>query len=189
MPRQPFLHATEILEEKNLELPIMVSATIVDASGRILTGQTIDAFLISVGHASLFSIGLNCSLGARDMLPAIKNMANTSDLFISVYPNAGFPNQFGQYEETPDIMARSVKGFLEQGLVNIVGGCCGTTPEHIRAFSSIIANYQPRTKPVIKKETVLSGTGATHHQQEKQFYKYWRTNQCDGVEKICPAYP
>jgi len=149
--------ATEILEEKNLELPIMVSATIVDASGRILTGQTIDAFLISVGHASLFSIGLNCSLGARDMLPAIKNMANTSDLFISVYPNAGFPNQFGQYEETPDIMASQLKEFLEQGLVNIVGGCCGTTPEHIRAFSNIIANYQPRTKPVIKKETVLSG--------------------------------
>ena len=176
--------ATEILEEKNLELPIMVSATIVDASGRILTGQTIDAFLISVGHASLFSIGLNCSLGARDMLPAIKNMANTSDLFISVYPNAGFPNQFGQYEETPDIMAGQLKDFVEQGLVNIVGGCCGTTPEHIRAFSGIIANYQPRTKPVIKKETVLSGLEPLIISKENNFINIGERTNVMGSKKF-----
>jgi 5-methyltetrahydrofolate--homocysteine methyltransferase len=176
--------ATEILEEKNLDLPIMVSATVVDASGRILTGQTIDAFLISVAHASLFSIGLNCSLGARDMLPAIKNLANKSDLFISVYPNAGFPNQFGQYEETPDIMAGQLKDFVEQGLVNIVGGCCGTTPEHIRAFSNIIANYQPRTKPVIKKETVLSGLEPLIISKENNFINIGERTNVMGSKKF-----
>jgi len=176
--------ATEILEEKNLDLPIMVSATVVDASGRILTGQTIDAFLISVAHAPLFSIGLNCSLGARDMLPAIKNLANKSDLFISVYPNAGFPNQFGQYEETPDIMAGQLKDFVEQGLVNIVGGCCGTTPEHIRAFSGIIAKYQPRTKPVIKKETVLSGLEPLIISKENNFINIGERTNVMGSKKF-----
>ena len=176
--------ATEILEEKNLDLPIMVSATVVDASGRILTGQTIDAFLISVAHAPLFSIGLNCSLGASDMLPAIKNLANKSDLFISVYPNAGFPNQFGQYEETPDIMAGQLKDFVEQGLVNIVGGCCGTTPEHIRAFSGIIANYQPRTKPVIKKETVLSGLEPLIISKENNFINIGERTNVMGSKKF-----
>jgi len=176
--------ATEILEEKNLDLPIMVSATVVDASGRILTGQTIDAFLISVAHAPLFSIGLNCSLGASDMLPAIKNLANKSDLFISVYPNAGFPNQFGQYEETPDIMAGQLKDFVEQGLVNIVGGCCGTTPEHIRAFSDIIAKYQPRTKPVIKKETVLSGLEPLIISKENNFINIGERTNVMGSKKF-----
>ncbi len=176
--------ATEILEEKNLHLPIMVSATVVDASGRILTGQTIDAFLISVAHAPLLSIGLNCSLGARDMLPAIKNLANKSDLFISVYPNAGFPNQFGQYEETPDIMAGQLKDFVEQGLVNIVGGCCGTTPEHIRAFSDIIAKYQPRTKPVIKKETVLSGLEPLIISKENNFINIGERTNVMGSKKF-----
>lgn len=176
--------ATEILEGKNLDLPIMVSATVVDASGRILTGQTIDAFLISIAHAPLFSIGLNCSLGARDMLPAIKNLSNKSDLFISVYPNAGFPNQFGQYEETPDIMAGQLKDFVEQGLVNIVGGCCGTTPEHIRAFSGIIAKHQPRTKPVIKKETVLSGLEPLIISKENNFINIGERTNVMGSKKF-----
>jgi len=112
----------------------MVSGTITDASGRTLTGQTTEAFLISMSHFSLFSIGLNCALGAKEMEPYLKTLAKKSSFFVSAHPNAGLPNEFGEYDETPEMMLEQIKQFLDSGLVNIIGGCCGTRPEHIKGY-------------------------------------------------------
>ncbi|MCQ2236813.1 MAG: methionine synthase, partial [Bacteroidales bacterium] len=132
--------AQQILNEKGMkEFPIMLSATIADKSGRTLAGQTVPAFLNSVRHVNLLSVGLNCSFGARDMMPYIESLGANADCFISAYPNAGLPNQFGQYDETPEMMADNVHEMLRRGLVNIVGGCCGTTPEHIAAIAKVVA--------------------------------------------------
>ncbi len=126
----------EVLRKKGLDdFPVMVSVTVADASGRTLSGQTLEAFLISVSHFPLFSIGLNCSFGAEDLRSYVKRLGKQTPLFVSAYPNAGLPNQFGEYDETPDEMAPQVFKYLNEGLVNIIGGCCGTTPQHIRAFS------------------------------------------------------
>jgi 5-methyltetrahydrofolate--homocysteine methyltransferase len=123
---------------------VMLSGTITDASGRTLSGQTTEAFLISVSHFPILSIGINCALGAKNMLPYVKELSRKSETFISVYPNAGLPNEMGEYDETPRTMAEQLKEFLDLGLVNIVGGCCGTAPEHIRAIADLAANYSPR---------------------------------------------
>lgn len=132
--------AQQILNEKGMkEFPIMLSATIADKSGRTLAGQTVPAFLNSVRHVNLLCVGLNCSFGARDMMPYIELLGANADCFISAYPNAGLPNQFGQYDETPEMMADNVHEMLRRGLVNIVGGCCGTTPEHIAAIAKVVA--------------------------------------------------
>lgn len=136
----------EVLEGRNIELPIMVSGTITDASGRTLTGQTTEAFLISISHAPLLSVGLNCALGAQEMKPYLKIMAEKSDFNVSAHPNAGLPNEFGQYDESPEMMAGYVESFLKDGLLNIVGGCCGTTPAHIKAIATVAAKYQPRVR-------------------------------------------
>lgn len=138
----------EVLESRKIELPIMVSGTITDASGRTLTGQTTEAFLISISHAPLLSVGLNCALGAQEMKPYLKVMSEKSDFMVSAHPNAGLPNEFGQYDESPEMMAGYVESFLKDGLLNIVGGCCGTTPAHIKAIATIAAQYQPRHKSV-----------------------------------------
>lgn len=135
---------TEYFEEIGKELPIMVSGTITDASGRTLSGQTTEAFLISVSHAPLLSVGLNCALGASQLRPYLQVMDKKSEFFVSAYPNAGLPNEFGHYDETPSQMAAQIKDYLEEGLVNIVGGCCGTTPDHIRAIAEIAKHYKPR---------------------------------------------
>jgi 5-methyltetrahydrofolate--homocysteine methyltransferase len=135
---------TEYFEEIGRELPIMVSGTITDASGRTLSGQTTEAFLISVSHAPLLSVGLNCALGASQLRPYLQVLDKKSEFFVSAYPNAGLPNEFGHYDETPAIMAAQIKDYLEEGLVNIVGGCCGTTPDHIRAIAQMAKNYKPR---------------------------------------------
>jgi len=134
----------EIKEERKIDIPVMVSGTITDASGRTLSGQTTEAFLISVSHADLLSIGLNCALGARQLRPYLKILAEKSTLFVSAHPNAGLPNAFGQYEETPELMAAQIKEFLDEGLVNIVGGCCGTTPDHIAAIATLAKDYSPK---------------------------------------------
>ena len=127
------------LNEKSLELPVMISGTIVDQSGRTLSGQTVEAFYISVSHTkNLVSIGLNCALGAKQMRPFVEDLSNVSDKFLSVYPNAGLPNEMGGYDETPQTMSTILDDFLASGFVNIVGGCCGTTPEHIKAISEIV---------------------------------------------------
>ncbi|MCP9764134.1 homocysteine S-methyltransferase family protein, partial [Lacihabitans soyangensis] len=129
--------ATEVIDERKLidpsfEMPIMVSGTITDQSGRTLTGQTSEAFYNSVSHGNLMSIGLNCALGARAMKPYLAELSRVADCMVSVYPNAGLPNEMGQYDESPAYMAEQVREFLEEGYVNILGGCCGTTPDHIR---------------------------------------------------------
>lgn len=133
-----------VFEKKGVELPIMVSGTITDASGRTLTGQTTEAFLVSISHMPLLSVGLNCALGAEDMKPYLKVMADKSDFFVSAHPNAGLPNELGAYDETPEMMAGYIKAFLDDNYINIVGGCCGTTPEHIKAIAELAATYKPR---------------------------------------------
>jgi 5-methyltetrahydrofolate--homocysteine methyltransferase len=134
----------EVFEGRKIKLPIMVSGTITDQSGRTLTGQTTEAFLISLSHMPLLSIGLNCALGASMMRPYLQILNEKSTFAVSAHPNAGLPNEFGQYEESPQMMANQIKTFLDESLVNIIGGCCGTTPEHIRAIADIAKNYAPR---------------------------------------------
>jgi len=136
--------AMEYFEETGKQWPLMVSGTITDASGRTLSGQTTEAFLISVQHANLLSIGLNCALGADALRPYLKILADKSNLFVSAYPNAGLPNEMGQYDQSPEAMARQVEEFCKEGLVNILGGCCGTTPDHIKAIAQAAAKYKPR---------------------------------------------
>jgi 5-methyltetrahydrofolate--homocysteine methyltransferase len=131
-------------EHPEREVPVMVSGTITDASGRTLSGQTTEAFLISMMHAPLLSIGLNCALGASAMRPYLQVLANKAPFFVSVYPNAGLPNEMGQYDETPSYMGTQVEEFMKEGLINILGGCCGTTPEHIKAMAELAARYRPR---------------------------------------------
>ena len=134
----------EIQEERNIEIPIMVSGTITDASGRTLSGQTAEAFLISISHLNLLSVGFNCALGAKQLTPYLESVANNSEFFISAYPNAGLPNAFGQYDESPEFMAEQIREFVDKGLINIIGGCCGTTPEHIKAIADLVKDYEPR---------------------------------------------
>lgn len=135
---------SEVFEKRKESLPVMVSGTITDASGRTLTGQTPEAFLISLEHFPLFSIGLNCALGAAQLRPYIKVLAEKSTFAVSAHPNAGLPNAFGSYDQTPQQMADEMKDFFENNFLNIVGGCCGTTPEHIRVLAQMAEKYSPR---------------------------------------------
>lgn len=143
--------------QKNNNIPVMVSVTLSDASGRTLSGQTLEAFLISVSHVNLFSVGLNCSMGAKELRPYLEELSQKAPFNISFYPNAGLPNQFGQYDESPEIMGVFVKEYLSNGYINIVGGCCGTTPEHIRKLVALAKDVPPRKIPERKKELQLSG--------------------------------
>ncbi len=134
----------EVFHKLSVRLPIMVSGTITDASGRTLSGQTTKAFLISVEHMPLLSIGLNCALGAKELRPYLQVLNKNARFNISAHPNAGLPNEMGEYDQTPEMMAQQIEVFLKEGLLNIVGGCCGTTPEHISAIANLAAKYQPR---------------------------------------------
>ncbi|MDF4204719.1 homocysteine S-methyltransferase family protein [Maribacter sp. SA7] len=134
----------EVKEERNVDVPIMVSGTITDASGRTLSGQTAEAFLISISHIPILSVGFNCALGANQLVPHLEVIASKSEHAVSAHPNAGLPNAFGEYDETPEQMAEQIKEYAEKGLVNIVGGCCGTTPEHITAIAEVVGNFAPR---------------------------------------------
>ncbi|MAJ51696.1 MAG: 5-methyltetrahydrofolate--homocysteine methyltransferase [Flammeovirgaceae bacterium] len=136
--------AEEVKFERNIQTPIMVSGTITDASGRTLSGQTTEAFLISISHCELFSVGLNCAFGAEMMRPFLKILSEKSDFMVSAHPNAGLPNEFGQYDETPEEMVDQIIPYLEDQMVNIIGGCCGTTPDHIQAIAELAKNYKPR---------------------------------------------
>ena len=139
------LFAIEKYNDKNsANIPIMLSGTLTDASGRTLSGQTLEAFITSVSHINLLSIGLNCSFGAEGLYPYIKKMSMITEIPISVFPNAGLPNQFGEYDQTSQQMQNLIKDFLENNLVNIIGGCCGTTPDHIRLIAEIVDNYTIR---------------------------------------------
>ncbi|MEH6681358.1 MAG: homocysteine S-methyltransferase family protein [Sediminicola sp.] len=134
----------EVKEERGLEVPIMVSGTITDASGRTLSGQTAEAFLISISHIPILSVGFNCALGASQLVPHLEVLSAKTSFNVSAHPNAGLPNAFGEYDETPSQMAAQIKEYAEKGLVNIVGGCCGTTPEHIKAIATLVKDYGPR---------------------------------------------
>lgn len=139
----------EVFSVSKNRVPVMISGTITDASGRTLTGQTTEAFLISISHFPLLSVGLNCALGARDMQPYLKTLATKSSFHVSAHPNAGLPNEFGAYDETPEMMCEQLKRFLDDGLINIIGGCCGTTPDHIQAIAELASNYKPRVIHVV----------------------------------------
>ncbi len=137
--------AEEAMKESGRRVELMISATVADASGRTLSGQTIGAFLTSIGHADVLSVGLNCSFGAKDLKPYLQEIAAKSHCFVSAYPNAGLPNQFGEYDESPEMMAEQVKEYFDEQLVNIIGGCCGTTPDHIAAYQQLVKNAELRT--------------------------------------------
>ena len=134
----------EVKEERNIDIPIMVSGTITDASGRTLSGQTVEAFLISISHIPLLSVGFNCALGADQLKPYLKRLARNTSLNISAHPNAGLPNAFGQYDQTPKEMQDLIREYLAENLVNIIGGCCGTTPEHIKLIAEVASEFKPR---------------------------------------------
>lgn len=174
----------EVYREKNVRLPIMVSGTITDASGRTLSGQTSEAFYISVSHANLLSIGLNCALGARDMRPHLQDLSNIAECFVSAYPNAGLPNEFGQYDETPEQMAEQVEEFCSSGFINILGGCCGTTPEHIKAMAEVAAKYSPRAIPSLPPHMQLSGLEPVIYTPESNFMNIGERTNVTGSSKF-----
>lgn len=144
----------ELKEELNLDIPIMVSGTITDASGRTLSGQTAEAFLISVSHIPLLSVGFNCALGAKQLTPHLEVLNRYANSGVSAYPNAGLPNAFGEYDQDAQEMAAQIEEYLDKGLVNILGGCCGTTPKHIKAIAEIASNYKPRVLPQLETESI-----------------------------------
>ena len=158
--RAAIMGADNVLEKKALDRPIMLSGTITDMSGRILSGQTLEAFAESLKNHRLISIGLNCAFGARDMIPFIRELSKSQSLYISFYPNAGLPNTLGEYDELPEETSALVKELAEEGHLNIVGGCCGTTPEHIRAIANCLINVKPRLLPKLEKETIYCGLEA-----------------------------
>lgn len=134
----------EVKDERKIDIPIMVSGTITDASGRTLSGQTVEAFLISISHIPLLSVGFNCALGAKQLKPYLKQLSQNTSFNISAHPNAGLPNAFGQYDETPAEMQAQIKEYLDENLINIIGGCCGTNPDHIKLIAEIAKEYKPR---------------------------------------------
>jgi 5-methyltetrahydrofolate--homocysteine methyltransferase len=173
-----------VFNEKGVSLPVMVSGTITDASGRTLTGQTLEAFLISVSHFPLLSIGLNCALGAEQLRLFIEELSAKSKFFVSVHPNAGLPNQFGEYDQSADYMASIVEDFLKEGWVNIIGGCCGTTPLHIKNITELSKQYKPRQIPEIKRYTRLSGLEALTITPETNFVNIGERTNVSGSIKF-----
>ncbi|MCS7052543.1 MAG: methionine synthase [Ignavibacterium sp.] len=173
------------LEEKNLDIPLMISGTIVDMSGRTLSGQTVEAFYISISHAkNLVSVGLNCALGAKQMRPFIEDLSNISDVYISVYPNAGLPNEMGGYDETPEMMASVLKELLADQLVNIVGGCCGTTPDHIKAIAEIVKDFKPRIPKPVEPYLRLSGLEPVILRPDSNFMNIGERTNVTGSRKF-----
>ncbi|GLQ89338.1 homocysteine S-methyltransferase family protein [Dyella flagellata] len=143
---------SELFRARGSRVPVMISGTITDRSGRTLSGQTAEAFYYSVKHIRPLSVGLNCALGAADLRPHVQTLANVSECYVSTHPNAGLPNAFGEYDETPAQMAAVIGSFARDGLLNMVGGCCGTTPAHIKAIAEAVSNYAPRTPAAEEKE-------------------------------------
>jgi 5-methyltetrahydrofolate--homocysteine methyltransferase len=139
-------------DTKKLSLPVMISGTITDASGRTLSGQTLEAFYTSVAHAKPLSVGLNCALGAKEMRPYIAELSQIAGCYVSAYPNAGLPNAMGEYDESPDETAHFLEDWAQEGYVNIVGGCCGTTPDHIKHIAEKVKNIKPRALPFVETE-------------------------------------
>ncbi len=148
----------ELKEELTFDIPVMVSGTITDASGRTLSGQTAEAFLISISHIPLLSIGFNCALGAKQLTPHLEAVARNTEFGVSAYPNAGLPNAFGEYDQDAQEMANQIREYLDKGLVNILGGCCGTTPSHIKAIAEIVQDYDPRKFKSLRHAELVSAS-------------------------------
>ncbi len=179
------LYALETyFEENHCQLPVMISGTITDASGRTLSGQTIAAFWTSVQHIKPFSIGINCALGAAEMRPYIEELAKISDTYICVYPNAGLPNEFGEYDQTPETMASIIKSFAESGFINIVGGCCGTTPQHIQAIATVVESIPPRQIPQLPAYCHLSGLERLSIRPESNFINVGERTNVSGSARF-----
>ena len=173
----------EVFDDIGKRLPIMVSGTITDESGRTLSGQTAEAFLNSISHIPLLSIGFNCALGAKAMRPYIKELSDKSPFYVCAFPNAGLPNEMGEYDESPQAMAEQIEDFMQSNLVNIIGGCCGTTPKHIKAFADITSKYSPRVKPKRKQAMRLSGLEAVTISKESNFANIGeRTNVMGSIK-------
>jgi len=171
-------------EDRGESVPIMVSVTITDASGRTLSGQTIEAFWYSIRHVELLSVGINCALGAVEMRPFLADLSAIAEVPISVHPNAGLPNELGEYDQSPEFMAEIIGEFVESGLVNIVGGCCGTTPEHIKAISQIVNQSSPRSIPKIKPITKLSGLEPLNIDENSLFVNIGERTNVSGSRKF-----
>lgn len=179
------LYATEeVFKEKKIRLPIMISVTITDNAGRTLSGQTLEAFIISMSHANLFSIGLNCAFGAKQIEPYLEELSQKASCYVSVYPNAGLPNQFGEYDESAAEMAKTVATFAKKGLVNIVGGCCGTTPQHINAIANAVKEYSPHIVTVFEPLTKLSGLEPLTIRKESNFINIGERTNVSGSMKF-----
>jgi 5-methyltetrahydrofolate--homocysteine methyltransferase len=174
----------ECFKEMDVEIPIMISATIVDASGRNLSGQTIEAFWISVSHAPILSCGLNCSLGPEQMYPHLKSLSKMATSYVNCHPNAGLPNEFGDYDQTPEIMGGIIEGFAKDGLVNIIGGCCGTTPAHIKAIAEAVAGYTPRKRNEGKPYCYLSGLEQFEIRPDSIFVNVGERTNVSGSRKF-----
>ncbi len=174
----------EELESRGISMPVMVSGTITDASGRTLSGQTTEAFLNSLSHVKLLSIGLNCSLGAKEMRPYIAELAHKAPFFVSAHPNAGLPNQFGEYDESPEQMGLNIHDFTQHQFLNIVGGCCGTTPAHIKKIAETVKGMKPRPRPVLVPETKLSGLEALTINKASNFINIGERTNVSGSKKF-----
>jgi len=167
------------------KVPIMVSGTITDASGRTLSGQTVEAFWISISHIDLFSVGLNCALGAKELRPHLESLAAIADTNISAYPNAGLPNEFGEYDQSPEEMTAYIRDFVHSGFVNIVGGCCGTTPDHIRAMAKAVDGLKPRQKPSKGQQlTMYSGLEPVIVRENMNFINIGERTNVTGSRKF-----
>ena len=173
-----------LMEEVGVKVPVMISGTITDASGRTLSGQTVGAFLTSLSHVEVFSIGLNCALGAKEMRPYLEELSRNAPFLVSAYPNAGLPNQFGEYDETPEVMSHHIHDFLENKFVNIVGGCCGTTPDHIRKFAEEAAKANIRQPHGYTHQTQLSGLESVSLTKESNFVNIGERTNVSGSRKF-----
>lgn len=179
------LYAIETIFAKiKKRIPILISVTITDASGRTLSGQTIEAFLHSVSHVAPLSVGVNCALGVKEMFPYVSELAKKSPFYVSAHPNAGLPNQFGDYDDTPENMKNLFRDYLENKCLNILGGCCGTTPEHIKAFASLVSKYKPRKIPELRPVTCVSGLEALTISTESNFINIGERTNVAGSAKF-----
>lgn len=176
--------ADEVNKERGINIPIMISVTLSDKGGRTLSGQTIGAFLASINHIDYLSVGLNCSFGASDMKPFLKEIGKRAPSFISAYPNAGLPNQFGEYDETPEIMAHQIKEFVDEGLVNILGGCCGTTPDHIAQYVALVEGAKPHQPAPAPQYMWLSGLELLEAKPEINFINIGERCNVAGSRKF-----
>ncbi|HBM14803.1 MAG TPA: methionine synthase [Lentisphaeria bacterium] len=174
----------ELFEEEKFELPIMISATITDKSGRTLSGQTVEAFWASVSHAPVLSVGFNCALGAEEMYPHIRTLSNIAHVYISCHPNAGLPDEFGLYRQTPEKMGKIIRSFAEEGILNIVGGCCGTNPNHIKAIAQAVEGVSPRILPKPNQHLLLSGLEPFEITPQTNFVNIGERTNISGSKKF-----